>query len=194
MRYPETLERSAEYLRLALGLMSKHEAALNPITFAVWYEYASGRNAELKREVDAIASSGEKLDEVTTRRLHRTYIAELDEQTIARLNAEFQRLLAEVSESAARTGDDASEFGTRLEELGRELSNDLSVPLLNERVNGVLRDTRKIQGSITTLTHRLEASQSEIAHLRHELVRVREEALIDGLTGLLNRKAFDERI
>jgi diguanylate cyclase len=194
MKYPETHERSAEYLRLALGLMSKHDAALNPITYAVWYEYASGRNAELKREVDAITSSSQKLDEVTTRRLHQTHIAELDEQTIARLNAEFQRLLAEVSESAARTGDDANQFGTRLEELGRELAKDMSVPLLNERVNGVLRDTRKIQGSITTLTHRLEASQSEIAHLRDELVRVREEALIDGLTGLLNRKAFDERI
>jgi diguanylate cyclase len=194
MQYPETLERSAEYLRLALGLMSKHEAALNPITYAVWYEYAAGRNAELRREVDVIISSGHKLDESATRRLHQTYIAQLDEPTVARLNTEFQRLLAEVSESAARTGDDANQFGTRLEELGRELAQDMSVPLLNERVDGVLRDTRKIQGSITTLTHRLEASQSEIARLRDELVRVREEALIDGLTGLLNRKAFDERI
>lgn len=194
MKYPENPERSAEYLRLALSLMSKHEAALNPITYAVWYEYASGRSVELKREIDAITGSGHKLDEVATRRLHQTYIAELDDDTIANLNAEFQRLLAEVSESAARTGDDANRFGTRLEQLGKELSGDMSVPLLNERVNGVLRDTRQIQGSITTLTHRLEASQSEIAHLRHELVRVREEALIDGLTGLLNRKAFDERI
>lgn len=194
MKYPETTARSAEYLRTALGLMSKHQAALNPITYAVWYEYASGANVALNREIDSITSSGDKLDEGTTRRLHQAYIAELDEQTVVRLNAEFQRLLSEVAESTARTGVDANQFGVRLEQLGRALGEDLSVPALHERVTGVLRDTREMQSSITTLTHRLEASQSEIAQLRQEVTRVREEALIDGLTGLLNRKAFDEKI
>ena len=57
MKYPENLERSAEYLRLTLGLMSKHEAAFNPITYAVWYEYASGQNAGLKHEIEALTAA-----------------------------------------------------------------------------------------------------------------------------------------
>ena len=194
MKYPENLERSAEYLRLTLGLMSKHEAAFNPITYAVWYEYASGQNAGLKREIEALTAAAQKLDETTTRRLHRMHIAELDQQTVTRLNIEFHRLLAEVSQSAEATGSDATKFGSGLEQLRQALEESLSVPVLRERVNGVLHDTRQIQGSISLLTHRLEASQSEIAVLKNELTRVREEAQIDGLTGLLNRRAFDDRI
>jgi diguanylate cyclase len=194
VKYPENLERSAEYLRLTLGLMSKHEAAFNPITYAVWYEYASGQNAGLKREIEALTAAAQKLDDATTRRLHQTHIAELDEQTIARLNTEFQSLLAEVAQSAEATGSDATKFGSGLEQLRQALEESLSVPVLRERVNGVLHDTRQIQGSISTLTQRLEASQSEIVVLRNELMRVREEAQIDGLTGLLNRRAFDDRI
>jgi diguanylate cyclase len=194
MKYPESLERSAEYLRLTLGLMSKHEAAFNPITYAVWYEYASGQNVGLKREIETLTAAAQKLDDTTTRRLHQTHIAELDEQTVARLNTEFQRLLADVSQSAEATGSDATKFGSGLEQLRQALEESLSVPVLRERVNGVLHDTRQIQGSISTLTQRLEASQSEIVVLRNELMRVREEAQIDGLTGLLNRRAFDDRI
>lgn len=194
MKYPEPKERSEEYLRSALGLMSKHQAAFNPITYAVWYEYASGANAALNREIDSITGAGNKLDEAATRRLHQAYIAELDEQTAVRLNTQFQHLLSEISESAARTGVDADQFGARLEQWGRVLGDDLSAPALRERVTGVLRDTRGMHSSITTLTQRLEASQSEIARLKQEVTRAREEAMIDGLTGLLNRKAFDEKI
>jgi diguanylate cyclase len=194
MKYPESLERSAEYLRLALGLMSKHEAAFNPITYAVWYEYASGQNAGLRREIEALTALAQKLDDATTRRLHQAHVADLDEQTLARLNTELQRLLAEVAHSAETTGSDATKFGSGLEQLRRALEESLSVPVLRERVDSVLHDTRQIQGSISTLAERLEASQNEIVVLRNELRRVREEAQIDGLTGLLNRRAFDERI
>ena len=82
MKYPENLERSAEYLRLTLGLMSKHEAAFNPITYAVWYEYASGRNRALNQELDNHLKADSKLDEDVTRRLYAAYVAELDPQTI----------------------------------------------------------------------------------------------------------------
>ena len=44
------------------------------------------------------------------------------------------------------------------------------------------------------VNERLTTSTEEIEELRRELMRVREEALLDSLTGLLNRRAFDERI
>jgi len=194
MKYPENSERSAEFLRLALSLMSKHEAALNPITYAVWYEYASGVNRALNQDIDLVSRSGQKLDDDATRRLYQAHIAELDEETVAWLNDEFHRLLAEVSESAARTGSDANRFGARLEQWGREIRADAPLPEIHERVQDVLRDTRQLQASVSTLKERLDASQGEIEKLKQELTRVREEAMIDGLTGLLNRRAFDERI
>jgi diguanylate cyclase len=194
MKYPDSAQRSAEYLRIALALMSKHDAALHPITYAVWYEYASGRNRGLNQEVDGHLKSDNKLDEETTRKLYEAYVADLDPQTIARFNAEFQRLLDEVGNSAARTGDDASLFGQRLEQLGRDLQPGMPAAVLHERIEAMVADIHNVHGSIRALTERLDSSQEEVERLKRELIRAREEAIIDGLSGLLNRKAFDERM
>jgi diguanylate cyclase len=194
MRYPDSAQRSAEYLRAALALMSKHDAALHPITYAVWYEYASGRNHALNDELDRHIKSEHKLDEDTTRKLYEAYVADLDPQTVARFKAEFQRLLSEVGSSAARTGNDTAQFGQRLEQLERDLKPDLPVSVLHERIEGMLADIQNVHGSIRALSERLDHSQEEVERLKRELARAREEAVIDGLSGLLNRKAFDERI
>jgi diguanylate cyclase len=194
MKYPDNAQRSAEYLRMALALMSKHDAALHPITYAVWYEYASGRNRALNHEVDGHIKADHKLDEETTRKLYESYVADLDPSTIARFNAEFQRLLSEVGTSAARTGDDTSQFGQRLEQLEKELKPDMPAALLHERVENMLVDIQNVHGSIRALTERLDNSQEEVERLKRELIRAREEAVVDGLSGLFNRKAFDERL
>ena len=52
MNYTETKEQSAEILRAVLGTMGQHDAAFNPITFALWYEYLAGINPGLKQAVD----------------------------------------------------------------------------------------------------------------------------------------------
>src|SRR5690349_17111211 len=194
MKYPDNAQRSAEYLRIALAMMSKHDAALHPITYAVWYEYASGRNRALNQEVDGHIKADHKLDEETTRKLYESYVADLDPSTVARFNAEFQRLLSEVGTSAAHTGDDTSQFGQRLEQLEKELKPDMPAALLHERVESMLVDTQNVHGSIRALTERLDNSQEEVERLKRELIRAREEAVVDGLSGLLNRKAFDERM
>src|SRR5689334_23305159 len=194
MKYPDSAQRSAEFLRIALAMMSKHDAALHPITYAVWYEYASGRNRALNHEVDGYIKSEHKLDEDTTRKLYESYVADLDPQTVARFNAEFQRLLSEVGSSAARTGDDTTQFGQRLEQLEKELKPDMPASVLHARIEGMLTDIQNVHGSIRALTERLDNSQEEVERLKVELTRAREEAVIDGLSGLLNRKAFDERM
>ena len=57
-----------------------------------------------------------------------------------------------------------------------------------------LVDTQQMQASMTTLQQQLQASQREISRLREEVRRSRNEALVDSLTGLANRRAFDERL
>jgi diguanylate cyclase len=194
MKYPESTQRSAEYLRMALSLMSKHAAALHPITYAVWYEYAAGNNPGLKQELDNHLNSNSKLDEELTRKLYASYVAELDPQTLERFNEEFRHLLQQVGQAAARTGQDTSKFGLELEQFGQDLGPSLPPDELNRRVERMLREIQNVHASIRGLNERLDESRNEVERLKGELIRAREEAVIDGLSGLLNRKAFDERV
>ena len=193
-RYREPPEKSAELLRLALGLMSKQEAGVHPISYAVWYEYVGGFSAALRTEVDHLTKDGRKLDDETTRRLYATYIAELDESTVARLGDNLKRVVHDVSESTTRAGNEAGAYGEKLSVLGNRLEKQPPAGELPELVREALEDTVQMRSAMSGVHERLSSSRQEIDELRAELSRVREEAMVDALTGLLNRRAFDDRI
>jgi diguanylate cyclase len=55
-------------------------------------------------------------------------------------------------------------------------------------------DTGDMKSSAQNLQRKVEESTRVIEELRRDLSRARDEALIDSLTGILNRKGFDDRI
>src|SRR5512142_1335925 len=99
MKYSDSIEKSAEYLRMALPLMSKQAAGLHPVSYAVWYEYVSGRNADLKARIDDAMRGGLVFDEEGTHELFRKHIAELDQTLAQRVTEGFRKVMADMSQS-----------------------------------------------------------------------------------------------
>jgi diguanylate cyclase len=190
MRYRDSVERSAEHVRLALPLMARQEAAMHPISFSVWYEHVAGMNAALSAELDRALATGTALSEDATHALYRRHIAGLDEQSAQQVTAGFQRVLSEISASAAQAGSQASRFGNALEEWSEVLAARPG-PGFGGETAGMLADTHQMRSAITTLNDRLDKSQVEIERLQEEVIRARDDALSDGLTGLANRRRFD---
>ena len=79
MRYDDSAEKSAEFLRLALPLMARQRAATHPVSYALWYEYVSGANPALRDEVDACLKEQDSLDEKSTYALHQKHVSEFNE-------------------------------------------------------------------------------------------------------------------
>ena len=191
-RYPESPEKAGEYLRRALALMSKQDAGVHPISYAVWYEYVSGGNVELNAQIDAILQKGRKLDEDTTRSLHEKYVADLDVDRVQRLGDDLRRVLNDVSDSTSVVNAEAGMFGRNLERSEQRLD---SPTVTRQEFEGIVEttaaETQQMRMTVDKVRTRLSASQEEIDSLRQELARVREESMADGLTGLLNRKGLD---
>ena len=190
MRYTEPKERSAELLRLALAHMGRHEAAFNPVTFTLWYEHAAGINARLSAALEALLAQKMPIDDQVALRLVHEHVVPADEATMQRIGAELQRVMGGIAQSASQAGDRAGQFGAQLSGLSAALlSSDAGGfgPQLQE----VLTGTAEMKTSAETLQRRVEAGQSEITQLRGELDRARSEAVLDPLTGVLNRKGFD---
>jgi diguanylate cyclase len=192
MRYDDSVEQSAEYLRLALPLMSRQKAALTPISFAIWYEYVSGINPALQERIDEMTRNGGVLDENLTLQLFKRYVADVDPDTAQRVTQDLQKVMRDVSQSAAQTGHKAGEFGNALQILSEDLGGGGDpTPTAAAHLTSLLGHTRDMQDSVATLKSRLDDSQREIEELRQEVSRAREAALSDGLTGLSNRRGFD---
>lgn len=190
MRYNDSAEKSAEFLRLALPLMAKQRTATHPVSYAVWYEYVSGANAALRDAIDARITDIDSLDEKATYEIYQKHVAEINEEVARQLSAGFQKVMADMSLSAAQAGDKASQFGDAL----GKLSSTLAPANASEGVQAILALTREMQSSIVTLKGRLDESRSEIEQLRSEVVKARTEARTDGLTGLMNRRGFEMTI
>ena len=190
VRYNEPKERSAELLRLTLAYMGRHEAAFNPVTFTLWYEHAAGINARLSAALEALLAQQTPIDDRVALRLVQEYVSSADEVTVQRVGAELQRVMGGIAQSASQAGDRASQFGMQLKGLSATLlSNDIAQ--LSPQLTDVLAGTAEMKTSAEALQRRVEASQSEITQLRGELDRARSEAVLDPLTGVLNRKGFD---
>jgi diguanylate cyclase len=194
MKYRQSIEESAEYLRRALPLMSRQHATLNPISYTVWYEYVAGINPGLRARIDELTRDGALLDDEMTAELFYRYVSEVDPETARRISSDIQKVMADMSRSAAQAGEDAGQFGNALEKLSSELAGANKPNDGSSAVAALLGQTREMQQSVSTLRQRLDDSQEEIETLRREVIRAREAALVDGLTTLTNRKGFDRAL
>jgi diguanylate cyclase len=188
MNYTHCKEESAEYLRLALPLMSRQDAALHPISYAVWYEYVAGINHALNATTDALLAKGAPLDEDEVKSLFERHVADIGSEGANRIAESFQQILGKVAESTCETVEEATLFSETLKHLTRDSAHpDTPIDL-----NILLKAAQVMQTSVATLNTRLNAGLQEIMQLRSELNRARDVSLTDGLTGLTNRRGFDQ--
>ena len=193
MRYSESKERTAELLRLALGHMGRHAAAFNPVTFTVWYEYVAGINPNLSASIDQRIKDASSIDDDTVVLLYKKFIAPADEETMKTISSEMERLMAIMAQSASQTGDRAGTFGDQLKGLTTALASR-DVEQLKPRLTEVMAGTAAMKSSVETLRNKVTASQEEISRLRSDLERARDDAILDPMTGILNRRGFEKRI
>ncbi|HCN68278.1 MAG TPA: GGDEF domain-containing protein, partial [Candidatus Accumulibacter sp.] len=192
MKYRHSAAQSTEYLRLAVKQMTQHAAGMHPASYTVWYEYVSGANPALRAELDSLLQGGVRLGDEEIHDLYSRHISELDARTALRIGDSVSQLVSHVSESTAVAGDEAERFGSSLARWNEELVDPATGgDALASGVEDILRGTRQMQKAVSTLKLRLAESALETERLREEVARAREEALIDGLTGLSNRKGFD---
>jgi diguanylate cyclase len=194
MRYPDSKDRSAELLRLAIPMMAQHPAALHPITYAVWYDYLAGRNAGLRAELDAVASRNVPLGDELVYTLYTRHIAEAAEQATRKVSDGLRDMLEDVEASTIRTGEKVSEFQETLQEQGERLPGLGSPAAIGSTIDELLGGTRDTGASLAALAQRLNSATAELEQLRRELDQARVQATLDALTGVTNRRGFDEAI
>lgn len=191
MEYHDSIEQSAEYLRQALPLMTRQAAGLHPLSYAIWYEYVAGINPALRQRIDQLTQDNHVLNDKDVLQIYRDHIAEVDEAVAQRVSQGFEKVMVEISASTAQAADEAGHFGQVLKNWSDDLATGKNITTLSHGIADLLHYSRDMQRTVQTLNTRLEETHREVEELRKEVNRAREEAMIDGLTGLDNRRSFD---
>ncbi len=196
MNYVQTQEQSAVILRSVVSLMAAHQAAFNPLTYTIWYEHVAGINSALSEAMKLALDNKENLSDEAVLKLYLEYIAPPDFKAMGIMSERLQKTMGGITESVIRTASDAGKFEEQLSSLSQDLGTvDLSnISNLTPHIDRALENTSDMLQSAQALQAQIHNSRLEIEALQSDLSRARNEALLDPLTLILNRKGFDQAL
>lgn len=175
--------------------MHAHRLQPTPAIYQVLFAFYENKDADLSRDVEmAFASSPVDTDNLAAllTNIQSRYFRPIDEKqtddvldTTAQLGSEIRQILDLLHTSR----DDAEKYDLALTSV-TNLPANASLEQIKLVVAQLAQETREIAIQNNALREQLGSSSNKINFLRHKLDAVREEALIDPLTQIGNRKAF----
>jgi diguanylate cyclase len=193
--YRHVAQHAYENLRQALPLINKHKTPVNPVNYAVWYEYVSGDNQQLNSAIDVHLNNNETITEEITQSLYEEFVLmgmpDRVEKTNNGMRLIVDNTLRNINKAETKAGACASDL-TKSQAILEGLDNvddDLKVLM-----SDILSQTQILTESSNDLKQELAQSTQDIAALKLELEEVKESAKVDALTGLLNRGAFNQEL
>lgn len=188
------LEKTAGYVRLALPLMSQYNVPITPRNYAVWYDYVSGKSKELRDAIDAVIEKAEQFSDEINDMLYQRFCAEIDEGALTELRDNLRQLLIDIFSQVAQLTEQAGEYESIVSRSVDKLSGDASMQDIRSVVDEIIVETQKIGQSGKATQKKLQEATDELEALKKEFEQAKAAALVDFLTGLANRKAFDMAI
>jgi diguanylate cyclase len=178
-----------------VDIMGGHEVPPNPQNYEVWLSYRLGGHPDLRRLIDDRIARGEPFTDDINEQLYERFFSNV--RLSAQIMATGERIakeLNEVVQALSTAGEKTGEYSDVLERAARVIDTGIDSAKLREIITSLASATMDMAEHNRKLTTRLKTSSREVDALRSTLRQARAEALTDGLTGLANRKMFDETL
>ena len=178
----------------AMELMKQQGVEPTPAHYEVCFQHVSGVQPDLSCEVNR---------QIAAKTFNSASCAEMYARHFAKSAPSAQQL--EASESIARElsgvvaalrdgGEYSSQYAHVLSEAATAFDGQLEPQGLRVMVNGLAQATREMVRRNGELAQKVVASGQQVDALQSALRDVNIKACTDGLTGLANRRAFDEAL
>ncbi len=181
--------------RKVVAMAARAKFDLTPEAYSVWYAFYCGNNRELVAEIERILASGVAFTQVLHEELCRRFLGEKGAaQVMEQVQKQTQSLLAGVLGDLLAANQDTAQFGGRLGEYARQIKEATRLADIQAIMKNLLRDTAAMAASSKKLEGKLAEATRQAEELRSKLRETEEQAMRDALTGLHNRKAFDQQL
>lgn len=195
MNNGEGIQEAAEILRLVIPKLSSMQWPVNPVNYALWYEYYASDNDVLKSQLDELASHAPgNWDPDVSEELFRTHVLGENADRLDNISRDVRSLLTQVLSLVSDADEGVENFSNSLKDAETALNSDVSTLDLTALVGSLLKETETVLESSDRYKEQLVASTREVEKLRSDLEQVKQEALRDPLTGLANRKVLDQEL
>jgi len=189
--YDFSEEQNSHFLRQILQFFSAHKMMSTPVNYALIYEHISGSNQKLSSAIEILIKQQRPFNTELVIKLYYKYINDTSLESFDRVNNELESLINKTRKTVEQTSQKASDAGIAFEEQAASAAVVDSNKELQAVISDVVAEATGLAKVSQSLKAELDSTNQEMESLRAELIKVREAAATDALTGLLNRGSFD---
>lgn len=191
-------ENSFATLKQTVPLLIKHKISAEPINYALWYTYVANDSPQLTAALDLATENNKSLSPSKTKELFRQYLSEKHEVDSWQLRQSLEAMLIELNQSVYDTRATTHSFKATMDDcldgLAKVEKEGLTIEEVMSLVRNMVKETQHIRKSTIGFSAALSSAEEEIRSLRAQLQESQQDALFDSLTGLYNRRYFDDEI
>jgi len=193
MSFEDDYEVTSKFSEHTHDFLASHLIAPTPVNYSVIYLYISNENEMLTAAIDKVLQKGETITADFMADLFKRYVSftqQVENTVLAPFEETLTKTLAQISEQVSNEDKVVS----NLEKLDKILAKSNNKASMDNIVSYLFNTINSTKVQHEELSQKLTATQQEINHLKGKLASSRQEALVDSLTGLLNRRGCDEKL
>ncbi len=192
----DTPAQCAEFASGAMASMAEHDIPPAPRNFRIWYGYHADRPVGLRRALDVEIAGQQAFTEKILAEIYEQFFGADDQQvSITEIADRLEETMSKVQVFVGSAEGDTKAYGQALENFTGQMSETVQDSTsLTSLISNLITDTKEMQVQTRTLEDRLHKSTREIVELRKSVDELKHEAETDALTGVANRKSFDEKL
>jgi diguanylate cyclase len=188
-------EREQALAKTALALMGECGVTPTPDHFELFYVYASGDNAAVTQTMGQLIAARRTITADMLADIRQRYLSSARAaRTMDNLGSSIGDVITTVLDKLEAAGREAVDYSATLSAATGGLSANQSPADMRKLVDGLIVATREMENRAKNLEGELQRSSEQVTELRSKLDNVRKESLTDPLTGIANRKAFDNQV
>lgn len=170
--------------------------AANPQNYEVWLTYLTHSSPDLRQALDKLIAAGKQITAEDMEQLYERFFSTTHLSTqVMETGSRIAHEIADALDALKKAGATTERYGATLNVAADSLQNaTIDGDALKRLITVLSSATTEMSKQNSTLSHKLAQSSVEMEKLRTSLRQARAEALTDALTGIANRKLFDETL
>jgi diguanylate cyclase len=177
----------------AQQFMLLHNIAPIPVHYSVIYGYFTKENLSLNNKIDLQLSANKPLDAIFIDALFTEFLSNaqlIEDKIFTPIGKTLSSTLAQLDIQVSS----GQETMTNLNKIGKAIGRLSEYKPLQSITTFLLNAITKSLVQHKSLSTELYQASQEVSQLKQELEESRQEAIIDTLTGLLNRRGCEQRL
>lgn len=189
----ERVEESHRIAGRALEALKTAGLAASPRNLELWFILIEGRNPALARDIQRLVQKDGTFKQTDADALYDAHIVRQGlSRDVIDLIQRFEDEMGKVADAVETSGASASGNTEKLRFLSAELKRSATDnPAIGALMDGVLSVAKSVREANERLEQQLQRSSDEVDTLRRNIENIQQEAMLDPLTGVKNRKTFD---